>query len=239
MPCSPLRVPLLACPAVPCVTDHPQPSGATDKSACQCRSTRHGEKLQESPLFTVFPHLRTPTPLTRRNEIHIRTPAVSTDLTRIKKRLRSPLASNEARVAGRGSRTFFDNWIPSIVVCEVKYLTEIEHLKVLARCRPLAGDGSLRANRLAAGWIGLRSLRRISGGSVRGRCDQATKSVWWMSWRQEAMKDVGTCDKPREAGNQAVILGFLNGETRPVRGSSAAECIGRRGELRELKHLST
>lgn len=39
-----------------------------------------------------------------------------------------------------------------------------------------------------------------------------------MSWRQEAMKDVGTCDKPREAGNQAVILGFLNGETRLVFG---------------------
>ena len=39
-----------------------------------------------------------------------------------------------------------------------------------------------------------------------------------MSWRQEAMKDVGTCDKPREAGNQAVILGFLNGETRPAFG---------------------
>ena len=35
-----------------------------------------------------------------------------------------------------------------------------------------------------------------------------------MSWRQEAMKDVGTCDKPRGAGNQAVILGCLNGETR-------------------------
>jgi hypothetical protein len=53
-------------------------------------------------------------------------------------------------------------------------------------------------------------------GTVLGRCDQAIKSVRWMSWRQEAMKDVGTCDKPRGAGNQAVILGFLNGETRPV-----------------------
>ncbi len=35
-----------------------------------------------------------------------------------------------------------------------------------------------------------------------------------MSWRQEAMKDVETCDKPRGAGKQALILGFLNGETR-------------------------
>ena len=36
-----------------------------------------------------------------------------------------------------------------------------------------------------------------------------------MSRRQKAMKDVGTCDKPKGAGNQAVILGSLNGETRP------------------------
>jgi len=65
------------------------------------------------------------------------------------------------------------------------------------------------------------------------------KGVRWMSWRQEAMKDVGTCDKPRGAGNQAVILGFLNGETLPIRRESASECIGCRSERRELKHLST
>lgn len=29
------------------------------------------------------------------------------------------------------------------------------------------------------------------------------------------MKDVGTCDKPKGAGNQAVILGFPNGATHP------------------------
>jgi len=48
----------------------------------------------------------------------------------------------------------------------------------------------------------------------------------WMSWRQEAMKDAGTCDKPRGAGNQALILGSLNGETLPLRRESASECIG-------------
>jgi len=37
-----------------------------------------------------------------------------------------------------------------------------------------------------------------------------------MSWRQEAMKDVGTCDKPRGAGNRASILGSPNGETRSI-----------------------
>jgi len=35
-----------------------------------------------------------------------------------------------------------------------------------------------------------------------------------MSWRREAMKDVGTCDKPCGAGNQAVMQGFPNVETR-------------------------
>jgi len=38
-----------------------------------------------------------------------------------------------------------------------------------------------------------------------------------MSWRQEAMKDVGTCDKPRGTGNQVTILGFPNGATRLFR----------------------
>ena len=52
-------------------------------------------------------------------------------------------------------------------------------------------------------------------GRVGGRCDQAIKGVRWMSWRQEAMKDVVACDKPRGAGKQASILGFLNGATHP------------------------
>jgi len=63
--------------------------------------------------------------------------------------------------------------------------------------------------------------------------------VWWMTWRREAMKDVGACDKPREAGNQALILGSPNGETRPRKRSSVPECIGHGGEPGELKHLST
>ena len=50
---------------------------------------------------------------------------------------------------------------------------------------------------------------------VGGRVDEAIKSVWWMPWHREAMKDVVACDKPRGAGKQASIRGFLNGETRP------------------------
>jgi len=36
-----------------------------------------------------------------------------------------------------------------------------------------------------------------------------------MPWHQEAMKDVGACDKPRGAGKRAIIRGFPNGVTRP------------------------
>ena len=44
-----------------------------------------------------------------------------------------------------------------------------------------------------------------SRGSTIGRVDQTTKGTWRMTWRQEAMKDVGTCEKLQGAGNQAVI----------------------------------
>ena len=47
-----------------------------------------------------------------------------------------------------------------------------------------------------------------------GRSDEVTKSVWWMPWHREAMKDVGACDKPEGAGKQVSISGFPNGETR-------------------------
>ena len=41
-----------------------------------------------------------------------------------------------------------------------------------------------------------------------------------MPWHQEPKKDVGACDKPREAGNQALIRGFPNGETDGRNGPS-------------------
>jgi hypothetical protein len=43
---------------------------------------------------------------------------------------------------------------------------------------------------------------------------QATKSQRWMPWRREPMKDVGDCEKPRVAVDQALIRGCPNGETR-------------------------
>jgi len=47
----------------------------------------------------------------------------------------------------------------------------------------------------------------------RDKCDQATKGARWMSRRDEAMKDVVGCDKPRGAVKRALILGSPNGET--------------------------
>ena len=43
---------------------------------------------------------------------------------------------------------------------------------------------------------------------------QVVKGTWWMPWHQEAMKDVGACDKPRRAGKRAMTRGFPNGETQ-------------------------
>src|ERR1700737_4589490 len=42
---------------------------------------------------------------------------------------------------------------------------------------------------------------------------QATKSQRGMLWRLKPMKDVGGCEKPRGAADQASIRGYPNGET--------------------------
>src|SRR5205085_9175347 len=42
---------------------------------------------------------------------------------------------------------------------------------------------------------------------------QATKSQRWMPWRLKPKKDVGDCEKPRGAVDQASIRGCPNGET--------------------------
>jgi hypothetical protein len=45
-------------------------------------------------------------------------------------------------------------------------------------------------------------------------CGQVFKGTRWMPWHQEPKKDVGACDMPRGVGNQTLIRGFPNGETR-------------------------
>jgi len=68
------------------------------------------------------------------------------------------------------------------------------------------------------------------------------KGRWWMPWRQAAMKDVGTCDKPRGAGTELRSWDFRMGQpgvSWQHGPSSAHECIVCRSERGELKHLST
>ena len=48
---------------------------------------------------------------------------------------------------------------------------------------------------------------------TKKREDQATKGTRWMPRRQEAKKDVGSCEKRRGAANQALIRRCPNGET--------------------------
>jgi hypothetical protein len=60
------------------------------------------------------------------------------------------------------------------------------------------------------------------------KCGQASKGVWWMPWRAEAMKDVVGCDKLRGVAKHTLIRRCPNGATRhPKRMSLPAECIGR------------
>ena len=60
-----------------------------------------------------------------------------------------------------------------------------------------------------------------------GVLGKATKSIRWMPWHLEAMKDVGNCDKLRGAVTQAIIRRFPNGKTHLVEDEEPhAEFIG-------------
>jgi hypothetical protein len=83
-------------------------------------------------------------------------------------------------------------------------------------------------------WTGRLCVSSMAGSAAtRGWRSRVTSSdlgieVWkgmrWMPWQQEAMKDVGACEKPRGAGKHAMIRGCPNGETRR---SSDRHCFGR------------
>ena len=47
-----------------------------------------------------------------------------------------------------------------------------------------------------------RGVRPAKDGCSSTSTDQATKGKRWMPWRQKAMKDVVSCDKPRGAANK-------------------------------------
>jgi hypothetical protein len=83
------------------------------------------------------------------------------------------------------------------------------------------GSRTIRDTRpFALVWVG--GVRGDGGGLVFENCTvdasifvvQVSKGIRWMSWHQEPMKDVGSCDKLRGAANRAVIRGFPNGETQ-------------------------
>ena len=65
------------------------------------------------------------------------------------------------------------------------------------------------------GWqVGLGDLEAMPAsttlypqGRGRDQCGQATKGMWGMSWRQEAMKGVEDCDKPGGAVKRALRPG--------------------------------
>ena len=42
----------------------------------------------------------------------------------------------------------------------------------------------------------------LCGGILREGFGEYEKGIWWMPWRQEAMKDVARCDKPWGAASR-------------------------------------
>ena len=48
-------------------------------------------------------------------------------------------------------------------------------------------------------------------GKVKG-FDQVIKGIWWMPWHMKAMKDVVSCDKPREGASNHQSGDFRMGE---------------------------
>ena len=57
---------------------------------------------------------------------------------------------------------------------------------------------------------GVPERKRTGIFGEQDQCGQATKGVWGMSWRQEAMKGVEDCDKPGGAVKRALIPEYPN-----------------------------
>src|SRR6266850_6050110 len=76
-------------------------------------------------------------------------------------------------------------------------------------------SGSKRSMRFAYARRSVLVICRARRGALLVCFGQASKGRRWMPWRQEAMKDVESCEKLREAANQALIRRCPNGETRP------------------------
>jgi hypothetical protein len=59
-----------------------------------------------------------------------------------------------------------------------------------------SGSTTHTLNRESGAWSSRNPAREDK------RRGQATKGTWWMPWRQEAMKDAATCEKPRGTGSE-------------------------------------
>ena len=71
----------------------------------------------------------------------------------------------------------------------------------------MSGEKKLLSRSLFASLLSVSTLVVLR---VVNHCDQVTKGVWGMSWRQKAMKGVEGCEMPGGVVKQALIPGFLN-----------------------------
>ena len=68
-------------------------------------------------------------------------------------------------------------------------------------------DGTISANHALSGvWAVLAFVPYMT-------VFKRNKSIWWMPWCVEAMKDVARCDKPRLVVSKHLTRGFPNGAT--------------------------
>ena len=89
--------------------------------------------------------------------------------------------------------------------------------------RPFGGRPLVRSDEAGSLRLRFDGLLENSIASTSIFVLQATKSQRWMPWRLKPMKDVGGCEKPRGAADQASIRGCPNGETHyPSWGSTPA-----------------
>jgi hypothetical protein len=112
----------------------------------------------------------------------------------------------------------------------------------VAADRGSPGFGRSTAKFGAARWVAMAKRNaemRALGLSLRMMFrDQALKSIWWMPWHQEAMKDVARCEKPRGGASTRRSVDIRMGKPGPY-GSSTPEFIGRRSKPGEPKHRSS
>ena len=80
--------------------------------------------------------------------------------------------------------------------------------KVSARCIGLLWDWVCVASCVLGAWMvpvhggfGLW-FRGLASGGMGQVCCEHEKGIWWMPWRQEAMKDVARCEKPGGAASR-------------------------------------